>query len=312
MEEKFKLNVLDENDESQRLDSFLVENLPITISRTYIQKLIKEKYVLVNDKEKSAHYLIHFKDKIVATIPEPKTYNVEAQNIPLDIIYEDDHLLVVNKPVGLVVHPAYGHNDGTLVNALLYHCSSLSGINGVLKPGIVHRLDKDTSGLMLVAKDDETHRGLADQLKQRKISKTYLTICAGQFPKEQQVVSFIARSKRDRKQMTVVQTGGREAISYFKIKEPFKHYTLLEVNIETGRTHQIRVHLKHLGYPVLGDSVYGRPHKQDRLGQIVLPIKRQALHAASLKFIHPISKKEIYLECPLPEDMEKVLELLKK
>jgi 23S rRNA pseudouridine1911/1915/1917 synthase len=313
MQKEFKLTITDEEDVDERLDKYIADNVSADLSRTYIQKLIKQGAILVNSSIKKSSYLLSFSDEVLINIPEPVEYHVEASNIPLDIVYEDENLLVINKNVGMVVHPACGHMDNkTLVSALLYHCKNLSGINGVLRPGIVHRLDKDTSGLMLVAKDDITHRGLSEQLENRTLKRVYNTICCGQFKEnELRFESFIGRDPRNRKLMRVLKSGGKNAISNFKALQRYNHYTLMEVRLETGRTHQIRVHLKHLGYPVLGDTVYGKA-KSIRLDNIVLPIKRQALHAKEIKFIHPVTKKELEFKTELPEDILKVLEILEE
>ncbi len=312
MKQTYTLTILDEDDEDERLDKYIPDNLPIDISRSYIQKLIKSGDVLVNGKIKKPNYILKLQDNIEITIPKPIEYHVEPNSdIPIDIVYEDKYLLVINKPAGLVVHPSCGHMDNdTLVSALLFHCKNLSGINGVLRPGIVHRLDMDTSGLMIVAKDDITHRALSKQLQDRTLSRIYNAICYGNFDKDTfSFTSYIGRSKTDRKKMAVLSKPGKTAISHFTVLKRFAHHCLMQIKLETGRTHQIRVHLSHLGHPVVGDSVYGKGQRPFK-GAVPSFITRQALHAKKISFFHPIFKKEMEFEVGLPEDMQAVLKVL--
>ena len=312
MPEKYSISAEEEEAEGQRLDLFLTHYFLSKFSRSYIQKLIRSEEVLVSEKIVKPNYILKTDDDILINVPDPIAYDVIAEDIPLDIVYEDEDLCVINKSVGMVVHPACGHYTGTLVHALLYHCSSLSGMNGVLRPGIVHRLDKDTSGLMVVAKNDQAHRHLAEQLQDRSLKRSYWTIAKGVFPNETlKCETQIARSRSNRKLMAVVQEGGKEAISNFAIKERFEKHTLLEVSLCTGRTHQIRVHLKYLGYPVVGDPVYSR-EKNVRLGTTTMPFVRQALHAKEIAFIHPKTRELKKFETDLPEDMQKLLTFLRE
>lgn len=313
-EQIYVLAVEEAEDEGERLDRYLVDKLPNDCSRTFVQRLISDDCVRVNDKPVKASYSLRLDDELRVVVPAAEPYDVTPENIPLDILFEDEHLLVINKPVGMVVHPAYGHMEHTLVHALLYHCKNLSGINGVLRPGIVHRLDKDTSGLLVVAKDDVTHRGLSAQLQDRSLSRVYQTIVCGQFKYNQyELTTRIGRSKRHRKRMAVlddIEPSGKEAISFFSVKERFLHATLLEVSLRTGRTHQIRVHAQHLGCAVLGDPVY-HSGQTIHLTSGAVSLNRQALHAYHIKFIHPISKEDKEFTCDLPSDMQAILDRLR-
>src|SRR5574344_2749948 len=246
------------------------------------------------------------KDVIEIQIDEPKEIELKPQNIPVDVIYEDNDIIVVNKPKGLVVHPANGNPDGTLVNAIMAICKdSLSGIGGEIRPGIVHRLDKDTSGLLIVAKNDKAHIKMSDQIKNREVNKIYIALVRGQVPEEEATISMpIARSTKDRKKMAVTKTG-KEAVTHFKVLKRYNKYTLLEVKIDTGRTHQIRVHLSEIGHPVIGDMVYSN-------GKNEFGIEGQMLHAKSLDFKHPISGKKMHLEAELPKYFEEILNKLDK
>ncbi len=308
MADVYTVMVSDTEGVSERLDKFITEHMPMDLSRSYVQKLIQAGHVRVNGALKKAHYSVVPEDKVVVDVPEPIAYTLQAEKIPLDIVYEDDDVCVINKAAGMVVHPACGHYSGTLVHALLHHCRNLSGLNGVLRPGIVHRLDKETSGLIIVAKHDIAHRFLADQLVSRSLSRKYLTLVCGMFPKEDlEMRNQMGRSRNNRKLMTVVEQGGKEAISRFVIQERFCHFTLLQAILSTGRTHQIRVHLKHLGYPVLGDPVYSRK-KAIRIKERVVQLNRQALHAHELAFIHPQSKTLMTFLSDLPQDIQTVLD----
>ncbi|KMK77137.1 RluA family pseudouridine synthase [Alkalihalobacillus pseudalcaliphilus] len=269
-------------------------------SRTQVQQWIKDKLVQVNGAVVKSNYKVAEGDVVVWSIPEPEVLEVVAENIPLDIVFEDADVIVVNKPRGMVVHPAPGHYTGTLVNALMYHCQDLSGINGVIRPGIVHRIDKDTSGLLMVAKNDKAHESLVDQLKAKTTKRLYKAIVHGVISHQSGTIDApIGRDKKDRQSMTVTEEHSRDAVTHFKVMERFTDYTYVECELETGRTHQIRVHMKYIGFPLAGDPKYG-PKK-------TLEIEGQALHAAVLGFEHPTSGEWIEFERPIPEDMEKLL-----
>lgn len=281
--------LIEENIES-RLDVYLSSILDE--SRTRIQDLIKSGNILVNGLKIKGSYKLVKGDELTVNIPELKELDIKPQNIKLDIVYEDKYLLVVNKPAGMIVHPAKGHVDGTLVNALLYNIKDLSGINGTLRPGIVHRLDKDTSGLIIVAKDDKTHQLLTDMFKNKEIEKIYYAIIKMDLKKESgRIETYIGRDKKDRKKMSV-NSEGKFAITNFERIDHNAKYSLLKINLETGRTHQIRVHMSHFFAPIIGDSVYGRKDE----------FNRQMLHAYSLKFRHPITKKDMYITSRLHND----------
>ena len=287
---------------SERIDRFLAHQL-IDLSRSRIQVLIDDGYVTVNDVIcNNKKDLIKAGDRIQLTTPAATPLDLIAQEIPLDVLYEDEHLIVINKPAGLVVHPAAGHADGTLVNALLAHCTELSGINGTQRPGIVHRLDKDTSGVIVVAKSDRAHQNLQAQIQAKTARREYLAIVRG-VPKSDSglIDAPIARHKSDRKKMAVVDDG-RKAITHWQIMERFGHYTLVKFDLETGRTHQIRVHSAHMGWAIAGDPVYGHPNKE--ISQYIIG---QALHAWRLTFTHPVSGELIQNIAPLPEGFEKLL-----
>lgn len=291
-------------DRGMRLDLYLVGHLPNSISRTSLQKLIKEKKVLVNGASRKSHYKIEAGDLIELEIPKPRKVTIEAENIPLNIIYEDEQLIVVDKPAGMVVHPAPGNYSGTLVNALAYHTDKLSA-SPEGRPGIVHRLDKDTSGLLIVAKDEIAHSFLSRQFTKGTLDKRYIAIVEGVVQLDNGVVSHpIGRHPRDRKRMSVRFAESKKAATHYKVLERFKDRTLLEIKPETGRTHQIRVHMAYIDHPVVGDETYGRRKKD-------LPILRQALHAAEISFLHPRTKKSMHFTSPLPEDMKELIEKLK-
>ena len=308
-------------DKGKRLDLFLAGK-ELNLSRSRIQKLIEEGKITVQDKKVKSHYKIKGDEKIVIEIPPPEKLSLEPQDIPLDIIYEDKDLLVVNKPAGMVVHPAAGNYKNTLVNALLFHCKDLSGINGVLRPGIVHRLDKNTSGLLVVAKNDFAHTNLSGQLRDRTLTREYVALCWGNLPKEKGIVeTLIGRSSGDRKMMTVVKQKGRGAITEYEVLERFTLGDYLKIKLKTGRTHQIRVHFLYLNHPIMGDPEYGgrKKHlgmiKGDLKGlanQALKLIDRQALHAKKIGFVHPRTEKYMEFESELPGDMKDVLNLLKK
>lgn len=298
-----KINV-EVEDEGKRLDKYLSEKNE-EISRSAIQRLLDEKKILVNLKEVKASYKVQEGDIITIEEVQPKEIELKAQDIPIEIIYEDDDIIVVNKPKGLVVHPANGNPDGTLVNAIMAICKdSLSGIGGEIRPGIVHRLDKDTSGVLVVAKNDQAHIKMSEQIKNREVKKTYIALVRGVVKENEATIDMpIARSKQDRKKMAV-DKNGKKAITHIKVLERFDDCTLLEVNIETGRTHQIRVHLAEIGYPVVGDIVYS--NGKNRFGVV-----GQCLHAKSLDFKHPITGKPMHLDAGLPEYFKEILETLK-
>lgn len=295
--------IVNENDKEKRLDIYIAENFN-ELSRTMIKKLIESNNILVNDKSEKVSYKVQANDNISIDVPEAKETKLKAQEIPLDIIYEDSDIIVVNKPKGMVVHPANGNPDGTLVNAILSICkNSLSGIGGELRPGIVHRLDKDTSGLIIVAKNDKAHINMSEQIKERNVKKTYIALVRGNVPEEKATINMpIGRSTKDRKKMAVTKNG-KQAITHFKVLKRYSKYTLLEIKIETGRTHQIRVHMAEIGYPVVGDAVYSN-------GKNEFGIEGQMLHAYKLEFMHPITNKHMELTAPLPQYFEEILKKL--
>ncbi len=292
--------IVEKEYENIRLDK-LIANKYSDLSRTNIQKLIDDNKITVNNKVQKASYKVMEKDEIKIEEIEAKTIDLKPQNIPLDIIYEDDDIIVINKQKGLVVHPANGNPDGTLVNAIMAICKdSLSGIGGEIRPGIVHRLDKDTSGLIIVAKNDKAHINLSEQIKNREVKKTYIALVRGVIKENEATINMpIARSTKDRKKMAVSKDG-KNAITHFKVLKRYDKYTLIEVNIETGRTHQIRVHMSQIGYPIVGDNVYSN-------GKNPFGVVGQMLHSAKLSFRHPITNKEMNLEAPLPEYFVEVL-----
>jgi 23S rRNA pseudouridine1911/1915/1917 synthase len=300
--------------ESQRLDLFLSSTCP-DLSRSRIQQLIKTGAVTVNDGERRASYAVRVEDLIFVDVPAPELSPLAAEAIPLSIIHEDEDLLVLDKPAGMIVHPAPRVNSGTLVNALLHHCRDLSGIGGVLRPGIVHRLDKHTTGLLVVAKSDRAHRGLAEQLETRSMRRAYIALVWGIVDVEEDCIEApIGRHPRDRKRQAVVKSG-RAAITRLRTLRKFDFTTMLAVKLETGRTHQIRVHLQHYGFPVFGDPVYGgrnqtRGIKADlhrRADSLLKLIDRQALHAAELEFEHPVSGAHLQFSAPLPDDFDRLV-----
>ena len=286
----------------KRIDAFLTSK--IDASRVTVQRLIDEERILVNGKKTKASYKVQNGDIIEIEKEEPQEIELKAQEIPLEILYEDNDIIVVNKPKGMVVHPANGNPDGTLVNAILSICkNSLSGIGGELRPGIVHRLDKDTSGLIIVAKNDKAHINMSEQIKERNVKKTYIALVRGNVPEEEATINMpIGRSTKDRKKMAVTKNG-KQAITHFKVLKRYSKYTLLEIKIETGRTHQIRVHMAEIGYPVVGDAVYSN-------GKNEFGIEGQMLHAYKLEFMHPITNKHMELTAPLPQYFEEILKKL--
>ncbi|AET70187.1 pseudouridine synthase, RluA family [Desulfosporosinus orientis DSM 765] len=288
--------------EGVRLDVGVTEVLGR--SRSYVQGLIIQNYILVNGLSKKANYKVRFGDKITVMVPPPQELQAEPENIPLEILYEDEDVLVVNKPQGMVVHPAPGAWQGTLVNALLFHCHNLSGINGVLRPGIVHRIDKDTSGILVVAKNDTAHQGLAAQLKAHSMERRYLTIVHGVIHEPSGTVDApIGRDPAERKRMAVVRQHSKHAVTHYTVLKRLSETTFLEVRLETGRTHQIRVHMAYIKHPVFGDPVYGP--KKNKFG-----LQGQMLHAAHLGFKHPVKGGWLEFDAPLPSKFAEVLEKL--
>ncbi len=290
----------------ERIDKYLGAVLEGR-SRSYVQKLMKEGAVLVNKSTVKASYRLEEEDQIEVEIPEPEEPNIEAENIPLSILYEDQDLLIVDKPKGMVVHPSAGHLSGTLVNAVLYHCrGQLSGINGVLRPGIVHRIDKDTTGALAVCKNDEAHNHVAAQLKAHSIMRKYRAIVSGILKEDEGVIDApIGRHPIDRKKMAVNEKNGKRAVTHYRVLARLSGYTYVECQLETGRTHQIRVHMASIGYPLLGDMVYGS-------GKNPYHLQGQTLHAQVLGIIHPTSGDYLEVEAPLPEYFTKLLRMLKK
>lgn len=295
---------IDASQKGSRLDKALSEYLD-SVSRSYLQKLIKEGYVTVNDKQEKASYRLEPDDMVMVTLPDEEPLDILPENIPLDILYEDPELLVVNKPKGMVVHPAAGHSGGTLVNALLYHCAGqLSGINGVQRPGIVHRIDKDTTGALVVCKTDRAHQSLAMQLKEHTITRRYQAIVLHNIKEDSGTVDApIGRHPTDRKKMTVNERNGKRAVTHYRVLERFGNYTYIECRLETGRTHQIRVHMSHIGHPLLGDEIYG-PAKYP------FKLQGQCLHAMVLGFCHPVTGEYMEFKAPLPEYFNQLLQKL--
>ncbi len=300
MEKVFKIT---EQNINQRLDMYIA-SLDLDLSRSMAQKMIENNQVLVNEKPVKTSYKTKLDDNIKIKIAEPKMAEIKAQEIPLDIIYEDNDIVVVNKPKGMVVHPGNGNPDGTLVNAVLNHCKgSLSGIGGEIRPGIVHRLDKDTSGLIIIAKNDKAHINLSKQIQDRKVKKIYTALVRGVIPEDTATIEMpIGRSKTDRKKMAV-RKDGKEAITHIKVLKRYRNYTLVKVKIDTGRTHQIRVHMAEIGYPVVGDEVYSN-------GKNEFNVHGQMLHSTSLDFTHPVTGEEMHFEAPLPGYFKDIIDEL--
>lgn len=291
----------DETYMDERLDKFLSAMLPDQ-SRSYLQKIIKDGNVLVNGEPKKSSYRLEDGDEVTADLPELKSPDIEPENIPLDILYEDDSILMVNKPKGMVVHPSAGHYTGTLVNAVLWHCQGqLSGINGVSRPGIVHRIDKDTTGVLVVCKNDAAHNAVAAQLKEHSITRKYRAIVHGVIKEDEGTVDApIGRHPTERKKMASGVKNGKRAVTHYRVLERFQGYTYVECQLETGRTHQIRVHMASIHYPLLGDTVYG-PAKDSH------HLEGQTLHAMVLGLIHPVTGEYLEVEAPLPEYFENLL-----
>lgn len=294
-----------ESQEGERIDRYLAETMP-DCSRSYIQKLIKTQNVLVNQEPVKASYKLLIGDRLEIILPEVREPDIVAEDIPLDILYEDSDIIIVNKPKQMVVHPAPGHLSGTLVNALMYHCrQELSGINGMMRPGIVHRIDMDTTGSLVVCKNDKAHQSLAEQLKEHSMKRVYVAVVHGNIKEEEGTVDApIGRHPTERKRMSIHAKNGRHAVTHYKVLERFGEYTLIQCKLETGRTHQIRVHMASIGHPLLGDMVYG-PRK--------CPFPKllgQTLHAKTLGFIHPKTGEYLEVEAPLPEYFQQLLEVL--
>ena len=295
-----------ENQEGERIDRYLSEEMEDR-SRSYIQKLIKDQYVIVNQKPVKANYRLSLGDMVEITLPEAKEPDIIPENIPLDILYEDQDIIIVNKPKQMVVHPAPGHYSGTLVNALMYHCGQeLSGINGTMRPGIVHRIDMDTTGSLIVCKNDMAHQSLSEQLKVHSIKRVYVAIVHGNIKEDNGTVNFpIGRHPTERKKMSIHTKNGRNAITHYKVLERFGEYTYIQCALETGRTHQIRVHLASIGHPLVGDQVYG-PRK------CPFPkLQGQTLHAKTLGIIHPRTGEYLEINAPLPDYFIELLDRLR-
>jgi len=318
---KYKFEIPDGKDK-ERIDVFLTRHLEHA-TRNRVQKLIDAELVLVNGKPTKANYKISPNDVVDVQIPvTPHPENAEPEDIPIEVVYEDEHLLVVNKPAGMVAHPSFGNYTGTLVNALLHHTQKLSTINEASRPGIIHRLDKDTSGLLVVAKDDFTHSKIAEQFARHKVEKIYWAVCWGLFKENEGIIeSNISRSKSDRKKFTVSKDEGKPSTTLYKVIEEFEFASLLEIKLKTGRTHQIRVHLSSINHPVFGDITYGGnkivygsslPKMKQRIDNLLEIMPRQALHAKILGFTHPHTNEFVKFEAELPEDIKKLLLELRK
>lgn len=291
-------------DNKQRLDKYVTESIEGGVSRSQIQLWIEQGHVTVNGRAAKANHKLSAGEQVEVRVPQPESVDLVPQDIPLEVVYEDADVIVVNKARGMVVHPAVGHYSGTLVNALMFHCKDLSGINGELRPGIVHRIDKDTSGLLMAAKNDKAHTSLSAQLKDHSVSRIYHALVRGNIAHTHGTVEAnLARDPHDRKMYTVVQSGGKHAITHFNVVERFGDYTLLELKLETGRTHQIRAHMKFIGHPLVGDPMYGRTGG--------IKMQGQALHAASLGFTHPTTGERLEFSAPVPADMEELLTYLR-
>jgi 23S rRNA pseudouridine1911/1915/1917 synthase len=302
--------IVEREEAGERIDIYLANKTGIT--RSQIQKLIEQGNVLVNDNSVNQNFRIRTNDLISLSIPEKPDEGLIPENIPIDIFYKDESIVVVNKPAGMVVYPAAGHSQGTLMNALAYHCDKLAAIGGPLRPGVVHRLDKDTSGLMVVALDDAAYYNLADQFKQRTINRRYLALIYGNLREDTGEIALrIGRSESDRKKMSTSVRRGKEAVTRWRVLKRFNHAALIEAKLGTGRTHQIRVHFASIGHPVLGDRTYGKKVEVEVKAQKKIMFPRQMLHAERLGFNHPVTGKHLEFSSPLPEDMaEKIEELL--
>lgn len=290
--------------EDQRIDRYLTEMLPEQ-SRSFFQKLIRDGFVMLNHIIVKVNYRLKTGDVIEIDIPDAVPTEIVPENIPLDILYEDEDLLIVNKPKGMVVHPAVGHSTGTLVNAIMYHCQgNLSGINGEIRPGIVHRIDKDTTGSLIICKNDEAHRNIAEQIKEHSVTRRYVGVVAGTFSEESGTVEgAIGRHPNDRKRMTINEKNGKPAVTHYRVLQTLKGASFMEFELETGRTHQIRVHMASISHPLLGDTVYGNSKNPYKL-------QGQALHARTIGFIHPTTGEYIEVSAPIPEYMTELVRKL--
>lgn len=301
--DEFKFEVT-EKDGGERIDKFITNSLP-SLSRSYVKKMIGQETCFVNGKAVKASYRVREDDEVAFSLPESVEPDIEAEDIPLDILYEDEDVLIVNKPKHMVVHPAPGHLDGTLVNAVLYHCrGALSGINGVMRPGIVHRIDKDTSGSLIICKNDRAHNHIAAQLKEHSVNRIYHAIVWGVLKEDEITIDApLGRDPKDRLKMAVV-SGGKRAVTHIRVLRRFEKYTYIACRLETGRTHQIRVHMAHIGHPILGDEIYASGRKS--------PVKceGQALHAKVIGFVHPTSGEYMEFDAPLPDYFTHLLEIL--
>lgn len=296
--------IVEEQNQLVRLDKF-VASMQEELSRSYIQQLIDEGHIVVNQKAVKNNYKVKLGDEVICTLPQVKEMEAVPQKMDLDIVYEDQDVIVVNKPKNMVIHPGVGNPDGTLVNGILYHCKDLSGINGVLRPGIVHRIDKDTTGLLVVCKNDQAHECLAQQLSKKTASRKYIALVHGVMPHEYGTIDApIGRDKKDRQKMAVTAENSREAVTHFKVLKRYKDMTLLECTLETGRTHQIRVHMQYIGFPIVGDPKYSLRKTWDTQGQM--------LHAFELSFVHPTTQKRMTFNAPLPVAYQAILDTLKE
>lgn len=304
--ERFEVGVAYEGERLDKYLGLLFEQSGSGLSRSFFQKLIKENHVAVNDVPQKANYRLRADDIITVEIPDAVETPILPEDIPLDILYEDDDVLIVNKPKGMVVHPSAGHASGTLVNAVMYHChDSLSGINGEIRPGIVHRIDMDTTGSLIVCKNDESHMQIAAQIKEHSVTRRYRGIVCGQVKDDAGVIDApIGRHPVDRKKMAINEKNGKRAVTHYKVLERFSRYTYMEFELETGRTHQIRVHMASIGHPLLGDTLYSSGKSPYRL-------QGQTLHAMTIGFIHPSTGKYFEVSAPLPEYFEKILKDLR-
>ncbi|AJG98412.1 RNA pseudouridine synthase [Clostridium beijerinckii] len=295
--------IVDEKDRGERIDKYLAE-IFVDKSRSFIQGLIEKDGIKVNNKTPKSNYKLRALDEIEVTFSEPEVLKVEAEEIPINILYEDKDVVVVNKSQGMVVHPAPGNYNGTLVNSLLYHCKDLSSINGIIRPGIVHRIDKDTSGVLVVAKNDEAHNKLSDQLKDHSMKREYYALVEGRLKNDKGIIDKpLARNKRDRLKIGIVE-GGKRAVTHYEVLERFNGYTLIKCILETGRTHQIRVHMASIGFPLVGDPLYGFKKQRFKL-------KGQVLHAKTLGFVHPSKNEYMEFTTELPEYFQEIIEKLR-
>ncbi|MBR3447719.1 MAG: RluA family pseudouridine synthase [Oscillospiraceae bacterium] len=290
-------------DTGKRLDAWLAAQPELALTRSAVQQLLEQGQITKNGKAAKKNDKLQAGDTVAVTVPEPQPLDVLPQDIPLEIVFEDDELLVVNKPKGMIVHPAPGHPDGTLVNALLYHCAGrLSGINGVIRPGIVHRIDRDTSGLLIVAKTDRAHLGLAEQIAVHSFTREYEAVVCGRFKEESGTVHApIGRDPRDRQKMCVIAANSKDAVTHYTVLTQYEKHAHIRCKLETGRTHQIRVHMKHIGHPVYGDAVYGKAEKG---------VEGQCLHAKKIGFIHPVTGAYLEFDSPLPDYFTEILRKL--